>query len=541
MAAGDGFKQVPFGFDKNEVNTYISDLRKKMSALEADMKKNDEKTKAAEKLAEEADSRIKAAQEEADKKVAEVSSQLEEEKETTSRQAIEIRNLKDRIDAEKKKMTDLLKSGKGVSAEATRTFNEVLDKANSEAAVIIEKAEKQAADIVAQAVAKQNEMSGRTSAFLDQLRAQLEAMNEGYNAVNASAAELLGTTPAEAVTLPAPESTAKPVYIAPEPVEEEEPAEAPDLSVFDQVAEEPEEESVPETEGQPEPVPETEEPAAEPEEEPESEPVTLPITAEEGAPAVFDEEWGGSEMADAVAAAEKKMSEENKVDIPLMNPDVSNPFGGDLFTNDDNQDDMTGFDMDKPDETVDHVAPLDVSDHAEASFDNDFTKDLLAQTMPSSSLGADADDDLLAAVRAAEEAAAVKPNSVSDISMDDEPEDSGLSEEDALMKALRDAEAALQSVSDSGNSSTDDVPQEEPAADDPWADLQKQLEAMESANGADSAISYDEPEKQEEPVEEKPVTPPSADDSSIWDFGGSSDSDSSDDDMSSDFGGFGGF
>ena len=161
--------------------------------------------------------------------------------------------------------------------------------------------------------------------------------------------------------------------------------------------------------------------------------------------------------------------------------------------------------------------------------------------MPSSSLGADADEDLLAAVKAAEEAAAIKPNSVSDISMDDEPEDSGMSEEDALMKALRDAEAALQSVSDSGNISNGEAPQEEPAADDPWADLQKQLEAMESANGADSAISYDEPEKQEEPAEEKPVTPPSADDSSIWDFGGNSGSDNGDDDMSSDFGGFGGF
>lgn len=540
MAAGDGFKQVPFGFDKNEVNTYISDLRKKMSALEADMRKNDEKTQAAEKLAEEADSRIKAAQAEADKKVEEISSQLEEEKETTSRQAIEIRNLKDRVDAEKKKMTDMLKSGKGVSAEATRTFNEVLEKANDEAQQIIENARKQAENIIAVALRNQDEMNGRTSAFLDQLRAQLETMNEGYNAVNASAAELLGTTPAEAVTLPAPESTAKPVYTAPE-TEEEEPAEAPDLSVFDHVADEPEEEPVSEPEPRPEPASAPEEPAAEPEEEPDSEPVTLPITAEEGAPAVFDEEWGGNEMADAVAAAEKKMSGENKENIPLMNPDASNPFGGDLFTSDDNQDDMTDFDMDKPEETVDHVAPLDVSDHAEASFDNDFTKDLLAQTMPSSSLGNDADEDLLAAVKAAEEAAAIKPNNVSYISMDDEPEDSGMSEEDALMKALRDAEAALQSVSDSSNSSNDEAPQEEPAADDPWADLQKQLEAMESANGADSAISYDEPEKQEEPAEEKTATPPSADDSSIWDFGGNSGSDNGDDDMSSDFSGFGGF
>ena len=78
--------------------------------------------------------------------------------------------------------------------------------------------------------------------------------------------------------------------------------------------------------------------------------------------------------------------------------------------------------------------------------------------------------------------------------------------------------------------------EEEPAAsDDPWADLQKQLEAMESANGAGSAVTYDEPE----PVQDdEPAAPPSADDSSIWNFGGES---SDDEDMSSDFGGFSGF
>ena len=99
MAAGDGFKQVPFGFDKNEVNTYISDLRKKMSALEADMRKNDEKTRAAEKLAEEADGRIKAAAAEDAKKIEELIAQLEAERSTTDRQRIEIRNLKDRVDS----------------------------------------------------------------------------------------------------------------------------------------------------------------------------------------------------------------------------------------------------------------------------------------------------------------------------------------------------------------------------------------------------------------------------------------------------------
>ena len=260
------------------------------------------------------------------------------------------------------------------------------------------------------------------------------------------------------------------------------------------------------------------------------------------APALFGD-WSGNDMADAIAAAEKKMAEENKQDIPLVNPDSgSDPFGG-VFDVSDNHDDMSGFDMDthtEEPEQVDEIKPLDVSDHSEASFNNDFSKDLLAQTMPASAL-TDADDDLLAAVRAAEEAAAIKPNNVSDIDMDEQPESSG-SEEDDLMKALREAEAAF------GGTSFHDAADEEPeedtsAAADPWAELQNQLKAMESANGASSAITYDAPEPQEEnQPEEQSTTPPSADDSSIWDFGGgNSGSGSDDDDMSSDFGGFGGF
>ena len=48
MAVGDGgFKTAFQGFDKNEVNEYISNLRKKMNELEAEMKDNDSKVKAA--------------------------------------------------------------------------------------------------------------------------------------------------------------------------------------------------------------------------------------------------------------------------------------------------------------------------------------------------------------------------------------------------------------------------------------------------------------------------------------------------------------
>lgn len=539
MAAGDGFKQVPFGFDKNEVNTYISDLRKKMSALEADMRKNDEKTRAAEKLAEEADSRIQAAIKEGSKKADELSALLDAEKETTDRQRIEIRNLKDRLDSEKKKMTDMLKNGKGVSAEATRAFNEVLEKANEEAAGIIDKAKKQAEDIIAAAKQQQSDISSKTTDFLEQLREQLELMNTGYNAINTSAAELIGTEIA-AVTLPEiPVVTA--VEAAPETAEEPEAEpETAETEPAEEITFEPEQTEEPEPEAEPEPA-----------EEPEAEPAEAPEEAapeeEESADDLFSEDWSGNKVADAVAAAEKMAASDAKSDIPLVNPDAGdNMFGGDLFNMDDNSDDMNGFDMDKheeneePEEIVDSVKPLDMSEQTEASYDRNFDKDLLSQTMNSSSLGNDADDELLAAVKAAEEAFAVQPNDVSEIDMDDQPEASSAeSDEDELMKALREAEEALNSVKESADAFSSEPEEEAPAAEDPWADLQKQLEAMESANGAGSAVTYDEPEpvQQEEPQ----AAPPSADDSSIWDFSGSSQSGSDDDDMSSDFGGFGGF
>lgn len=570
MAAGDGFKQVPFGFDKNEVNTYISDLRKKMSALEADMRKNNEKTRAAEKLAEEADDRIKAAAADAEKKIAELTSQLEEERETADRQRVEIRNLKDRVDSEKKKMTDMLKNGKGVSAEATRAFNEVISKANDDAAEIIEKANKRAEEIIAGAKREQEAITEKTAVFLQQLREQLELMNSGYNAMNRSAAELLGTEPAapfEAPAVseikPAPAAVDTPEMPKSEPAAEAIPA--PVQPVHPVQKEEPAAEPEPAPEPDPEPVPA---PVSEPMPEPEPEPVPQPKPVEkqpepaeeENVIDPFSGEWDGSKLAQAASMADQTVkSGESITDIPLVNPDAEdNLFGGDLFNMDDENDAMNGFDMDKldkldkeePESVVDSVAPLDVSDHSEASFDNDFSKDLLSQTMPVSSLENEADSDLVAAVKAAEEAFAVQPTDVSGIDMDEDLSAPGESveadgtsepaesEEDELMRALREAEEALNNVKESADTNDDDD-KKVPTAEDPWADLQKQLEAMESANGGGSTIEYDEPEpvQQEEPQ----AAPPSADDSSIWDFGGSVSSEGSDDDMSSDFGGFGGF
>ncbi len=547
MAVGDGgFKQVAFGFDKNEVNTYISDLRKKMKSMEEYMKANDKKTQEEVKLAEEADERIKAAVKEGEENAAKLERELSAEQDKTARLEADMKKLKSELEDERKKMSDMLLSGKGVSAEANKAYTEIINKANADAKVIIDDANAKAAEITAGADAARAATDGRTAEFLDVVKAQIEALTAGYNEISASASELLGAAPASIAPVNIP--AAKPVkaaaavaaIIAAEEVIEEITAPAP-------------------VEEKPAPVIEEAAPAAEP--EPETEDIVTEITASESVmeiaassdamPAIteedkaagdelasFDDVWGGNELAQTIFNNEKKDA------VPLVNPDAKNLFGQDLFADSTDSDtELTGaFVQPEPDEPVTEIKPLDVSDIAEASFDNKFDNDLLAQTMPSGALGDDVDESLLEAVKAAEAAFAVQPNNIADLDMDEHDDELESSSEDDLMKALREAEAALNSLAPAESSASDDVEisSDSSSAADPWADLQKQFEAMEQAGSFDVS----DPSAAEEPdapaASEDPAAP-SADDAAIWNFGDSSAS-SDDDDMSGDmFGGFGGF
>lgn len=534
MAVGDGgFKQVAFGFDKNEVNTYISDLRKKMKSMEEDMKANDKKTAEAEKLAEEADERIKAAAKEGEDKCAELESRLSAADGKAEKLEAEIDKLKKELEDERKKMSDMLLSGKGVSAEANKAYTEIIDKAKADAEVIISDANAKAADIVAAANASCEDINARTAEFLAAVKAQIEALTAGYGTINASAAQLLGARAAEIppVKLDIPVATAQPApavveetvveeISAPAPVSEPEPQSEPAEEVVSEITAS---EEVMEIKSSSEDMPAITEADKE---------------AGDGL-ASFDDVWGGNELAQTIYNNEKKDA------VPLVNPEAKDLFGNDLFAADSEAENDLSADFTQPQEEdiVDEVKPLDVSDIADAKFDNGFDNDLLAQTMPSSSLEG-MDDALLEAVKAAEAAFAVQPASseLSDFDMSEQEEEPAANTEDELMKALREAEEALNNlapadiaednVSDSAADSSSD-------SSNPWADLQKQLEDMEqSGSFATEAEAYDE---QEESAEAEAAAP-SADDSSIWDFGNAASSSSDDDDMSGDmFGGFGGF
>ena len=529
MAVGDGgFKQVAFGFDKNEVNTYISDLRKKMKSMEEDMKANNKKTEEAEKLAQEADERIQAAVKEGEDKCAALQKELDGEQMKASSLEEQIAKLKKEIESEKKKMSDMLLSGKGVNAEAQKAYADVLAKANDDAKVIIDEANAKAAQIVADAQARRAAADENTNAFLAAIKAQIETLTDSYNAVSQSASELLGAEIAPVAAPVIPDITVKPVA-------------AP---VIEEVVEEPVVEQEP-IKSEPEPV--KEEPAASVAEETKVEDSMpaieeMPVAESSGELASFDDVWGGNELAQSIYNNEKKDA------VPLVNPDAKNIFGEDMFEigkgsiEDVKELDPKEEKIDSIDDIVEEVKPLDVSDVAEAAYDNGFDQDILAQTLNSSSLGDGVDDSLLEAVKAAEAAFAVKPNDI-DFDMEEQEEAPSMNSEDDLMKALREAEAALNSLAP--NKALDGQIEDEPVAassssddsSDPWADLQKQFEAMEQSGNIPTG---DDSMQQPAHANEPPV--PSADDSSIWDFGsmgGGSSSD--DDDMSSDFGGFGGF
>lgn len=595
MAVGDGgFSTRAMGFDKNEVNEYISNLRKKMNELTADMKDKAKLAEEAQKTAESADRRVREAEEAGESKARELEEKLAGQQTIADGLRRQVDEFKQKLEEEKRKMSDMLKNGKGINAEAKRAYAEIIDKANDDAAEIVDKAKNEAAEIVSEAQRRAEETNERLNSFMAALSEQLTVINGGYRAINGSAAELLGVSTPDISFDPgsvpdaavvenyaamgaAPVFRAAPAVSAPmaDVAEETEHTEEVTGSIEDIVAAA--------SAAVAEINPDYEEKAEEPDELGDKIEfgagwggAVLEDEAPEAGPTEdkieFGAGWGGAAAEDKApeqpSAAEtdafadtindmfSAMSSESMDDD--MTTDLSGGFGGfggmdtpadasgDLSGFEDlNSSEPEGFGIGFPDlsggadlsfnagsEPDLGIAPLDNSDSGTGSFDHDFTKDLLAQTIPSGSLGEDMDDSLREAVINASEKFAVKPldnenDMLGSLNMDE-------GDFDDPMQGLREATAAL------GLGGSLEEPDDTPLMTDmggsnPWDDLQKQLEQLEQSGGMNSEM--DTSDKTEEPAA------PSADDASIWNFGdvGSSNG-GGDDDMSSDmFGGFGGF
>ncbi|MGN0669441.1 MAG: hypothetical protein ACI4JZ_02715 [Oscillospiraceae bacterium] len=479
MAVGDGgFKTAFQGFDKNEVNEYISNLRKKMNELEAEMKDNDSKVKAAVRIADEAEGKIQKLEKANSEKVAELELQIKTERRNNEDLLNQIDDLKRKVKngggsvSSGASSAEAQKQAAEIIEKANRTAQETVEAANKTAREVVEKAKQTAKDIVASAQSA-SAAGGAVAAvnldgFLSEVKGFLEQINSGYKKICDKAEEISS----ENVSAPAPA-----------------PVEIPD---FSDIA-----------------APAAEAPMAE-----------VPTTE------VFD--FKEPEFKEP----EPELSFE---DISGLNSDADD-------MSDDDDDMMAGFGT--LDEPVTEVKENDTTEHSKASFDMDFDKELIAQTVPSSSLNAnEIDEDLLAAVREEEAKHAVQPTPEEgrrDFDMDMSEDDGA----DAMRKMLEAAEAAFGGGS-GGNLdfdtdvSMDNEPEPEPEkADNPWEDLQKQLEAMEQSGNFGESEPEPAPEpaaKESEPefteTDDRPT--PTTDDSSIWDFS-SSDSSSDDDDMSGD-------
>ena len=488
MAVGDGgFKTAFQGFDKNEVNEYISNLRKKMNELEAEMKDNDSKVKAAVRIADEAESKIQNLEKSSSEKISELEQQVKTERRNNEDLLNQIDDLKRKVKngagvvSSSASGAEAQKQAAEIIEKANRTAQETVEAANKTAREVVEKAKQTAKDIVANAQSA-SAAGGAVAAvnldgFLSEVKGFLEQINSGYKKICDKAEEISS----ENVSAPAPA-----------------PVEIPD---FSDVA-----------------APVAEAPAAEV-------PTTQVSTAQ----------------VSAAEVPEFKEPESKEPEPELSFEDISE-LNSDADDMSDDDDMMAGFGT--LDEPVSEVKENDTTEHSKAAFDMDFDKELIAQTVPSSSLNAnEIDEDLLAAVREEEAKHAVQPTPEEDrrdFDMDMSADDG----EDAMRKMLEAAEAAFGGGSGGNLDFDTDVqmdnePEPEPEkADNPWEDLQKQLEAMEQSGN----FGESEPEPAPEPAAKEPELEftetddrptPTTDDSSIWDFS-SSDSSSDDDDMSSD-------
>lgn len=479
MAGNGGFKSAINGFDKNEVNEYIGNLRKRLQEMEADIRSNEEKTRAAVKTAEEADSRIA----ELEKKNAERVSELEAQVKTERRNADNLQNENDELKRKLRHASSASQSGGGSGAsaasvaEAEKRAAETIEKANAQAKEIVEKAKAAAQQIMSGAGKSGGGVSAKSAEeFGAILRELTKSVTDALNAASRKASEMSGGAGGAGGAVSAPVSEL-------------------DLSAFE--------------------APQAEVPApaaAAPKPAPEVKPAES-VSMDD----LFSNMADDSDMSDMGDFGEIK-----PLDPLKPNHEVVEGF------------DLSDVGKFNEEGAVTEVAPIDKKSGG-AVIDEDFTAELLTQTVPSSALKDQIDEDLFAAVKEREEQFAVQPSDdKKDFDMDDAA--GGL---DAMNALLGQMGAALESAG--GNASLD-LDASEPAAadnsasDNPWADLQNQLNAMEESGnfggGDDGSASAPEA-----PADDPKA--PDADDSSIWNFDSDMGSDTADDDMSSDlFGNF---
>lgn len=476
MAGEGGFSTKPMGFDKNEVNEYISNLRKTMKEMEAEKRANDEKTAAAVKTAEEAESRIKAAEQKGAGKIAELELQVKTERRNAESLTIQIDELKRKL-----KHQPAAAGGNVDTSAAQKQSADIIARANKTAQDIVEKAKKTAQDIISNAQgaagAAGAQSSANVDAFISVLKGCLDNITGSCGELGKKASELLGAGSAP-VTVQMPDFSNISAPRAAEPTVSSEPEMSLSGNLFDNMDD---------------------------------------------------------------STDDDMMSAFGTENVAPMNPKAPKAEVIEGF-------DLSNAGAPAADEPVDTVAPNDTDNVGKAEFNNDFMKDLIAQTVPSSALGNDVDGDLLAAVKEEEAKYAVQPSDKDkdlDFNMDMSDNSADNSADDDPMAALlAQAQAAFGGGSGGGGGfdMSASEPEPEPAmgmgSSGDWADLQKQLEAMEqSGNFGDSApeSTAAEPSKS---IADDPKAP-SADDSAIWNFGDASTGSSDDDDMSSDlFGSF---
>lgn len=444
MAGEGGFSTQVGGFNRNEVNEYISKMGKEKQKLEQDLKASEEKLKAAVKIASESDEKIKAAQEECRKQIDELNAQLKTERKKSEELVLQIDDLKRKL-----KNSGSSKAAAG-DPNAAKRADEIISAANAKAKEIIANAQREASSSVS---AKGTAVDGE--ALMAAIKAFRDTVTGEIQKLSSKASQILNT--------PAPSMTAASA-----------PAQNDFMSMGGGFFED--------------------------------------MDSDNGASApAFDDMGGFADM---------------NTDFGSESADMTTPnaaSGGDMTDMGASADDMD-------------VAPLEPDNSQNQSMD-DFGKELLEQTIPSSSLN-DAMQDMFTASGSFEISSGGSDDAVS---FDMGSGDSAQSDIDAMNALLGQMSAGLEGAG--GMESMDvsdsmDKPEESaPADDNPWANLQAQLDAMEksgdfgsddSGNDAGPAITSDSAQA------------PSADDSSIWNFGSdSSSSDDMSDDMSADlFGSF---
>ncbi len=202
----EGFRTSVNGYNRDDVNKYIAELRRKVKQMEAEMAENNKAAEQTRALQGSLDDKIKEGIAEAEKTASSYRSELQ----TLRSKAHDYEDVIERLKQELQvKNRDLALSVKA-DGKTVKNFDMIIARANSQAGDIVDEAKATAREIIAEAKSQRVDLITDVKMLLSVLNAQKYAVESSFSSISASFASIFPDEADSLENLPDPSSAPAP-------------------------------------------------------------------------------------------------------------------------------------------------------------------------------------------------------------------------------------------------------------------------------------------------------------------------------------------